>query len=1134
VMTTTGAIHFGASVCQVPGAAVTGGFTTIGGERFAAIYDVDGMAPFLMSIASDSDAWLFVGSNGPLVAGRRSPDTALFPYQTVDKILRHPTTSGARTVFLVSRGGETSLWEPWLQVPSVYRITRNLYKRIDGTAVLFEEVNEDLGLRFRSTVSACDRFGLVRHSQLDETAGRLVEVRYLDGWHQLIPPGVDQETYARYSYLAAANMHHERLPDVPLAIYTLNAAITDRPEPSESLRVAAAWSAGHANPTILLSDRQLESFRTGAGVQPEQDVRGEMGAFLVADGVQLTAGGRHAWYTVADTSLDHVAIRDLQEFLAAPEQATAVVAAAVAADGAGLRHRVAGADGLQLTADEAASTNHFSNVLFNIMRGGSFEDGYDVSATDLASYLRDQNRTIFDRHRAWVERLPAGLTLQDLRREAAERDDRQLVRLIRSYLPLTFSRRHGDPSRPWNKFSIRVRDAAGKPVFGYQGNWRDIFQNWEALGESFPDYLGQFVGVFLNASTADGYNPYRVARSGFEWEIEDPTDPWSHIGYWGDHQLVYLLRLLESLERHEPGALAAALGDRIYAYANVPYRIAGFDAIAANPRATIEVDMALHRGLLAAVADLGADAKLVRDGSGEVRLVNLCEKLLVPLLVKLTNLVPGGGIWLNTQRPEWNDANNALAGWGLSIVTLSAIPGYLALLGRLASNDREIPISQPVASLLARVTEILSDAGGPLDDARRYRVLEALGRAGEAYRAAVYAGEFGDGAPTPTAAVRALVDAATPVIEETLRESRRPDGLYHSYNLLRIDGERAAVDRLGPMLEGQVAVLDSGLLGDGQAVELLRALRASDLYRPDQRSYLLYPDRPLTPFLGRNTLDGFPPIADPRLFVADRSGAWHFQADLSTIADVDGRLEAAGATPDQAAEVRKLWRDTFSHDQFTGRSGTFFAFEGLGSIYWHMVTKLLLAVQRCHTRAVDPTAAEALAGIYDEIRDGLNFRKTAAEYGAFPTDPYSHTPAHRGAQQPGMTGQVKEQILARFGELGVGVDAGCLSFQPLLLHLSEFVSERVAFRRPDTSSVESSLDLPAGSLAFTYCQVPVVFRLGETASIELERADGAIERVAGSQMSAEASRAIFERRGTYRRLTVTVRGDRLRRAGAGT
>ena len=70
------------------------------------------------------------------------------------------------------------------------------------------------------------------------------------------------------------------------------------------------------------------------------------------------------------------------------------------------------------------------------------------------------------------------------------------------------------------------------------------------------------------------------------------------------------------------------------------------------------------------------------DDAGGVRLVTLAEKLLVPLLVKLTNVVPGGGVWMNTQRPEWNDANNALVGNGVSVVTLFAVRRYVGFLRR--------------------------------------------------------------------------------------------------------------------------------------------------------------------------------------------------------------------------------------------------------------------------------------------------------------------------------------------------------------------------------------------------------------------------------------------------------------------
>ena len=80
-----------------------------------------------------------------------------------------------------------------------------------------------------------------------------------------------------------------------------------------------------------------------------------------------------------------------------------------------------------------------------------------------------------------------------------------------------------------------------------------------------------------------------------------------------------------------------------------------------------------------------------------------------------------------------------------------------------------------------------------------------------------------------------------------------------------------------------------------------------------------------------------------------------------------------------------------------------YGYEGLGCIYWHMVAKLLLAVQeialrRAGARGQPPPICAALARDYYRIRAGLGFEKTAREYGAFPTDPYSHTPRHAAAR----------------------------------------------------------------------------------------------------------------------------------------
>src|SRR5262249_20828704 len=139
-------------------------------------------------------------------------------------------------------------------------------------------------------------------------------------------------------------------------------------------------------------------------------------------------------------------------------------------------------------------------------------------------------------------------------------------------------------------------------------------------------------------------------------------------------------------------------------------------------------------------------------------------------------------------------------------------------------------------------------------------------------------------------------------------------------------------------------------------------------------------------------------------------------------------------------KIRALFEATFRHDEFTGRSGTFFAYEGLGSIYWHMVAKLLLAAQETAIKFREDSTADALRQCYLDIRQGLSFNKSPDVYGAFPTDPYSHTPKGQGAKQPGMTGLVKEVILSRLAEVGLCVEDGRLVFDTTLLDSHEFLT----------------------------------------------------------------------------------------------
>ena len=199
------------------------------------------------------------------------------------------------------------------------------------------------------------------------------------------------------------------------------------------------------------------------------------------------------------------------------------------------------------------------------MRGGTFIDGYNCKKADFMTFMKRNNKSIFKLVESDIKKLPDVFNINKL--EELSCIHPQMKRLIHQYLPITFSRRHGDPSRPWNRFDIRVRDSQGEPIYAYQGNWRDIFQNWESLAQSYPIYITNMRNLFLNATTADGYNPYRITSDGIDWESPDPEDPWSNIGYWGDHQIIYLLRLLETEETYFPGKLSSELKDRVHSFA---------------------------------------------------------------------------------------------------------------------------------------------------------------------------------------------------------------------------------------------------------------------------------------------------------------------------------------------------------------------------------------------------------------------------------------------------------------------------------------------------------------------------------------------------------------------------------------
>ncbi len=1100
-----------------------------------------------MSLASDSDHWMFISSTGGLSAGRINPESALFPYYTDDKLQESAETTGSKSIFRILAEGATYLWEPFTgRYEGVYKIERNIYKNTVGNKLIFEEKNLDLGLTFRYGWMNSDRFGWIKKSILENNLSTTVEVELIDGLQNLLPYGVDRFMQNQFSTLLDGYKKSELVKDYSLGLFRLESIPVDKAEPSEAMQVVTVWTCGLENTHFLLSSRQLGQFRKGIEVIEEEESKGVKGAFFTNTAIKLASKEKKVWYFAAEVNQDSVKVNNLIAYLEKTSDKIGDIEKNIQEGSLALKAIVADADGIQNSADKLVVSRHFSNVLFNVMRGGIFSEGYSIDKADFLKHIRHFNKQVGDSHPEFFSQLPADLDYSSLNKLIIDEGDEDLHRLFLEYLPLTFSRRHGDPSRPWNVFSINIKDAGGNKLLYYQGNWRDIFQNWEALALSYPDYISGMIAKFVNASSADGYNPYRVTRDGIDWEVPEPDNPFSNIGYWGDHQIIYMLKLLEVSGKYFPGRLDSWLSKDMFAYANIPYRIKSYEEIVSNPHDSIVFNFDIHHKIEETVSRMGADGKLVLDRSGKVFRVNLTEKILAPLLSKLSNFIPEAGIWMNTLRPEWNDANNALVGYGVSMVTLYYMRRFIHFMIELfsASGDDILEITEEMADLLRKIDEVLKNHQSLLNkgfsDRQRKILVDLLGNAGSDFRNKVYKGFSGKRTSVKKQYLIEFFKTAQAYIDQSIAVNKRTDNLYNAYNLLTISENEFKIRYLHEMLEGQVSVLSSGKLAPEEALEVLDALRKSKLYREDQESYILYPDKRLPWFLEKNIVPGddvkkipilskLIEIGDTSVIARDIRGQYHFNGTFRNAGHLKKALQRLNdnsvvkVSADEIKPVMAVYEKIFDHQSFTGRSGTFYKYEGLGSIYWHMVSKLLVAIgeniQQARSNGASKDVLHQFAKHYAEVQKGIGVHKTPDKYGAFPTDPYSHTPRMSGVQQPGMTGQVKEDIISRFFELGLVVNNGQISFNPVVLKANEFI-------QPGS---KDSYDQSVPHLYFTYCKVPVIYLLDGKEGIDLVFDDGSSSNIQGLAIDKENSHSIFNREGRIRKVYVhlkSVIGDR--------
>lgn len=252
-------LFFGSASLNDENAKISLETVTVNKESFFKIANVNHMNPFFMTIVSDVDHWMFISSTGGLTCGRKNADSALFPYYTDDKIHDSFETTGSNTTIIVSRDEKNFLWKPFsVHNSHIYKITRNLYKNTIGNKIMFEEVNHDLGVAFTYTWKNSDKFGFIKESKIINLSDTDVRVKVLDGIRNILPYGVNTNLQQSLSTLLDGYKRCE-LVGGGLGIFNLSSILTDKAEPSESLKATVVWSKGLNHPTYLLSEQQVEA-----------------------------------------------------------------------------------------------------------------------------------------------------------------------------------------------------------------------------------------------------------------------------------------------------------------------------------------------------------------------------------------------------------------------------------------------------------------------------------------------------------------------------------------------------------------------------------------------------------------------------------------------------------------------------------------------------------------------------------------------------------------------------------------------------------------------------------------------------------------------------------------------------------
>ncbi|MBR4598908.1 MAG: hypothetical protein IKO39_02530, partial [Treponema sp.] len=384
--------------------SISGNLVFLDGEEFYKIENYDLMDDFFMTITSSSDVWNFLWAQGGISAGRKNCDYSIFPYYTSDKIQDTKGSTGSLTIIKIkSEGKKGIVWQPFENLFGTGRtrfneamgISRNIYKSLNGSKIWFEEVNLLAGISFRYGWTSSQKFGLVKLCRIENLTDKKLTLKILDGCRNIMPSSCTASFQNEKSVLLDAYKKAEVEPVSNTALFTLSSIVTDKAEPSESLKTNVCWFT--TKDPLILSDNAVELFlgsKTDLLLAQKKELNGKRGQCFIMHESELVGKSAECWEQVFDVDYDASKLVELKSQIEDRENAWKLLTEDIKKTDEALEAKIAEADGIESSGNKIADLHHRTNVMFNIMRGGIFADKGRIRTEDFIAFVKIRNKKL--------------------------------------------------------------------------------------------------------------------------------------------------------------------------------------------------------------------------------------------------------------------------------------------------------------------------------------------------------------------------------------------------------------------------------------------------------------------------------------------------------------------------------------------------------------------------------------------------------------------------------------------------------------------------------------------------------------------------------------------------------------------